>query len=230
MVNWIDTTWVLISTALVMLMTPTLAFFYGGLVRKKNVLSVLMQTFAILAVISIQWVIMGYSLAFGPDLGGVIGSLAYAGLSGVGMDPAKGTDDTAAGVRALSDDVRGHHAGAHHRRVHREDQVQRISRVHDSVDDVYLRSDGALGLVPRWLAREARSARFRRRYRHTYSGRDIRARNGAPPRQKERHAHRARSAQPAARGARRRLSLVRVVRVQRGERALGGAGHGFRVP
>ena len=82
-----DTAWVLICTALVMLMTPGLAFFYGGLVRKKNVLSILMQCFVVLCMISLQWVFFGYSLAFGPDKGGVIGSLAWAFLKGVGLQP-----------------------------------------------------------------------------------------------------------------------------------------------
>ena len=71
-----DTAWVLMSTALVLLMTiPGLAFFYGGLVRRKNVLSILMQCFIILCVISLQWVLFGYSLAFGPDFHGIIGKL-----------------------------------------------------------------------------------------------------------------------------------------------------------
>lgn len=77
----------IIATALVMIMTPTLAFFYGGLVRKKNVLSVLMQTVVILAVISLQWILFGYTLAFGPDKFGVIGGLDFAGLTGVGANP-----------------------------------------------------------------------------------------------------------------------------------------------
>jgi ammonium transporter, Amt family len=82
-----DTAWVLISAALVMLMTPGLAFFYGGLVRRKNVLSVLVQCVAILCIVSIQWVVFGYSLAFGPDVGGVIGNLDWAFLRGVGLEP-----------------------------------------------------------------------------------------------------------------------------------------------
>ena len=83
-----DTAWVLTSTALVLLMTmPGLAFFYGGLVRRKNVLSILMQCFIILCVISIQWVLFGYSLAFGPDFHGIIGNLNWAGLKGVGALP-----------------------------------------------------------------------------------------------------------------------------------------------
>ena len=86
-INTGDTAWVLIATALVMLMTPGLAFFYGGLVRKKNVLSILMQCFAALCLISLQWVLFGYSLAFGPDRHGLIGSFAWSALRSVGMDP-----------------------------------------------------------------------------------------------------------------------------------------------
>jgi Amt family ammonium transporter len=82
-----DTAWVLISSALVMLMTPGLALFYGGMVRTKNVLGTIMQSFIALGVISIQWVLYGYSLAFGPDIGHVIGSLKWVGLQGVGLDP-----------------------------------------------------------------------------------------------------------------------------------------------
>ncbi len=82
-----DTAWILISSALVMLMTPGLALFYGGMVRRKNVLGTIMQSFIALGVITIQWVLYGYSLAFGPDIGGVIGSLNWIGLRGVGVDP-----------------------------------------------------------------------------------------------------------------------------------------------
>ena len=82
-----DTAWMLVSTALVMLMTPGLALFYGGLVRRKNVLSIIMQSFIALGVISIQWVLVGYSLAFGPDVGGVVGDLSMSGLKGVGLEP-----------------------------------------------------------------------------------------------------------------------------------------------
>ena len=82
-----DTAWILISSALVMLMTPGLALFYGGMVRRKNVLGTIMQSFIALGVITIQWVLYGYSLAFGPDVGGVIGSLDWIGLRGVGLEP-----------------------------------------------------------------------------------------------------------------------------------------------
>ena len=82
-----DTSWLLISAALVMLMTPGLALFYGGMVRSKNVLGTIMQSFIALGVITIQWAFYGYSLAFGPDMGHVIGSLDWVGLRGVGLDP-----------------------------------------------------------------------------------------------------------------------------------------------
>jgi Amt family ammonium transporter len=88
MINGSDTAFILLSTALVMLMTaPGLAFFYGGLVRRKNVLSTMMQSFFLLCLLSLQWVLWGYSLSFGPDIGGVIGSLSWFGLKGVGAAP-----------------------------------------------------------------------------------------------------------------------------------------------
>jgi len=88
MINSGDTAWILISTALVMMMTaPGLAFFYGGLVRRKNVLATMMQSFFVLCLISIQWILWGYTLSFGPDKWHFIGSLAWFGLKGVGMAP-----------------------------------------------------------------------------------------------------------------------------------------------
>jgi Amt family ammonium transporter len=79
-----DITWVLVSTTLVMLMTPALGLFYGGMVRQKNLLSTIMFSFSILAIISIQWILYGYTLSFGPDCNGFIGSLKWFGLNGVG--------------------------------------------------------------------------------------------------------------------------------------------------
>jgi Amt family ammonium transporter len=86
--NAADTVFVLISAALVMLMTPALALFYGGMVRSKNILSVLMQSFVILGLISIEWSLWGYTMSFGPDHGGIIGGLSMFGLKGVGMAPS----------------------------------------------------------------------------------------------------------------------------------------------
>ena len=83
-----DTAWMLTSSLLVLMMTvPGLALFYGGMVRQKNALGTLMHSFIIAALISIQWVLWGYSLAFGPDKGGIIGGLDWIGLRNVGLEP-----------------------------------------------------------------------------------------------------------------------------------------------
>ncbi len=82
-----DTTWMLVSSALVLLMTPGLALFYGGMVRRKNVLGTVMHSFVAMGVISIQWVLIGYSLSFGPDVGHFIGNLHWLGLNHVGLSP-----------------------------------------------------------------------------------------------------------------------------------------------
>jgi Amt family ammonium transporter len=87
-----DTAWMLVATALVMLMTPGLGLFYGGMVRTKNVLGTIMHSFMCLGIVSIIWVFYGYSLAFGPDIGGFIGSLDWAGLTGVGMNAGPYSD------------------------------------------------------------------------------------------------------------------------------------------
>jgi Amt family ammonium transporter len=83
-----NTAWMLISTALVWLMTPGVALFYGGMVRRKNVLSTIMMSFAIIAMVSVLWILYGYSLSFGPDKSGIIGGLDWLGLKGVGQDPS----------------------------------------------------------------------------------------------------------------------------------------------
>lgn len=86
-INTGDTAWMLASAALVMIMTPAVGFFYGGMVSSKNVVSVIKQSVIVLALVSIQWVVIGYSLAFGPDVWGIIGNLSYFGLQGVGFAP-----------------------------------------------------------------------------------------------------------------------------------------------
>ncbi len=83
-----DTAFILVSAALVLLMTPGLALFYAGMVRGKNVLGTIMQSFIMIALVSIEWVYLGYSMSFGPDVGGFIGSLAWLGLNGVGTAPS----------------------------------------------------------------------------------------------------------------------------------------------
>jgi Amt family ammonium transporter len=87
-INSGDTAWLLVSAALVMFMTPGLAFFYGGMARRKNLLSTLMMSFVMIGLGGLIWVLYGYSLGFGPDIGGLIGNLSFLGLKGVGQDPS----------------------------------------------------------------------------------------------------------------------------------------------
>ncbi|MCL4378522.1 MAG: ammonium transporter [Actinobacteria bacterium] len=87
-INAGDTAWLLISTSLVMLMTPGLAFFYGGMVRRKNTLSTIMMSFMTLGLIGVLWVLYGYSLSFGKDIGGIIGGSNFLGLNNVGQVPS----------------------------------------------------------------------------------------------------------------------------------------------
>ena len=91
-----NTAWVLAAAALVMFMTPGLGFFYAGFTRSKNVLGTIMQSFIVVGLVGVQWVIIGYSLAFGPDQGGLIGNLDYLGLKHVGLEP--GAWGTANGI------------------------------------------------------------------------------------------------------------------------------------
>ena len=112
-----DTAWVLASSALVLLMTPALAFFYGGMVRVKHVLAMLMQNFAAIAIVSVTWVIVGFTWAFGGD-GPWLGDLHFFGLQNMNdVVPTlgRGADHADDGDRGVPVDVRDHHAGADHR-------------------------------------------------------------------------------------------------------------------
>jgi Amt family ammonium transporter len=88
MVNAGDTAFILVCSALVLFMTPGLALFYAGMVRSKNVLATIMQSFIVMGLVTVIWILWGYSLAFGPDVGGIVGSLDWFGLKGVGLDPS----------------------------------------------------------------------------------------------------------------------------------------------
>lgn len=90
MIDTGDTAWIIVATALVLMMTPALGFFYGGMVRKKNILSTLNLSFITIGLISIQWVLIGYSLSFGESIGGLVGGLNFLGLNGVGLEALDG--------------------------------------------------------------------------------------------------------------------------------------------
>ena len=84
-----DTAWIMVCTAMVMLMTSGLALFYGGMVRRKNIISMLSLCFVTMAIISVQWVFFGYSMAFGSDIGGFVGNMDYLLLNGVGQEASE---------------------------------------------------------------------------------------------------------------------------------------------
>ena len=123
------------SAALVLMMTgPGLALFYGGLVRKKNVLATMMQSFAMMAVITVLWALVSYSLAFGPG-NGFIGGLQNLFLHGVGgqPDPDYAADHSRANLHGVPVDVRHHHARTYRRSLRRTHEVQRHAGLHGAV-------------------------------------------------------------------------------------------------
>ena len=166
-----DNAWMLISAALVLMMTgPGLALFYGGLVRRKNVLGTMMHSFILMAVVTVLWAVVGYSLAFG-------GGIAVHRRSALRLSERRGQraqcrlrrHHSAADLHDLPADVRDHHAGADLRRLRRADEVQRHAAVHDAVDADRLLPDGAHGvgqgrLAERLLGRQDSLLRFRGRH------------------------------------------------------------------
>ena len=107
-----DTGFMLICTAFVFFMTPGLAFFYGGLVRRKNVVNTMMACAAIMGLSVVMWTLFGYSLAFGGNHGGIIGDFRWFAMNGVGWEPGPYADT----IRSVSDDVCHDHTGTDHRR------------------------------------------------------------------------------------------------------------------
>ena len=221
-INAGDTAFVLICAALVALMTPGLAFFYGGLVRRKNFLAIMMQSFISMGVVTTIWVFFGYSLAFSGDIGGLFGNFSWAALTE--RRPAAGAmgaEHPGPGALRVPGDVRHHHPGAHHRRVRRQGQVQELPVVPGDLERPGLHPLRALDLGRR-LAGAAGRARLRRRDRGTRERRLRRAGLGVRGRQAQVRARRARNRpQHRLRGARYRAPVVRLVRLQRGLGARG---------
>ena len=112
-----NTAWMLASAALVLLMTPGLAFFYGGMVRAKNVLGMLMQNFVCIGIVSVVWVLVSYSLAFGGSStrSSAVPLRRPAAHERTGARATGPRSDSTHGLRGLPADVRGHHPGADHR-------------------------------------------------------------------------------------------------------------------
>ena len=245
MLNSGDTAWVLASAALVMLMTPGLAFFYGGMVRSKGVLNMLMMNYIALAVVSVLWVFYGFSLAFGNDIGGgLLGGFEYVGLNNVAdalagyavdADPETGRRGSglarqqrhpAVRVRDVPADVRGDHPGPDLGGDRRSRQVLELDAVRGPLGHPRLLPGGALGVRLRRLRRSRRHRRLDRQ--HARRARLRRWHGGAHQRRCGRSGagHRAGQAprlaagadapaQPAVRAARRGAAVVRLVRLQR---------------
>ncbi len=171
------TAWILASSALVLLMTPALAFFYGGMVRAKHTLAMLMQNFAAIAIVSVTWIVIGFTWAFSGD-GKYLGDLHFVFLRHINdVVPTLGTaqldpDDV---FRRLPADVRDHHAGADHRLDRGPLEVRRVRRVRDHLVDRHLRARRALG-VRRVRLAEPLGDRARR----PLLRRGLRRRNGRP--------------------------------------------------
>ena len=125
MINQANTGFMLLAAALVMIMTPGLAFFYGGLVGRSNTLSIMIQSFASMGITTAMWWLVGYSLCFSGGSDGIYGNFHNVFLNHVSTNsiikPLGNPDD---GPDRLPDDVRDHHSGADHRRVHQSSDVQ----------------------------------------------------------------------------------------------------------
>ena len=175
-----DTAWMLTSTALVLMMTiPGLALFYGGMVRRKNVLATVMQSFAITCLVTLLWWLIGYSWAFTPGgtayLGGASRFLHARHDLHEGRQQAQrlapGYDHPGVGVLDVPADLRDHHSGADHRRVRRPHEVLGHARVHVPVVALGVRANRPLGVGALGLACRPGRARLRRRHRGAHQRR-----------------------------------------------------------
>ena len=221
--NNADIGWMLASTALVLLMTPALGFFYGGMVRSKNALNTMMMSFVALGPVAVVWALLGYSLAFAPG-GPFLGSLAYRRTAR--RRPRGPGRDSAPAVHGLPGHVRHHHRGADLGGDRRAAAVRHLPGVHRRLDAGRLRAGGALG-VGRRLSRHRRGTRLRRRRGRARERGGGGAGGGAGGRSAQGlRAPRDAAAQRALHAARRRPAVVRLVRLQRRQRAGGVAGGG----
>ena len=212
-----DTAWMLTSTALVLMMTiPGLALFYGGMVRKKNVLATVMQSFAVTCLVTVLWMVITYSLAFTSG-SAVVGGMSRVFLAGMTarLGARPGQDDPRIGLHVLPDDLRHHHPGADRRRLRRTHEVLGNDVVHGPVGHRGLRADRPLG-VGRRLPRRLGRARLCRRHRGAHQCRRRGPGLCAGPRQAQglrcrQHG----AAQPRLLGDRCLAAVGRLVRLQR---------------
>ena len=196
-----DTAFVLVSSSLVMFMTPGLALFYGGMVRTKNVLGTLMQSMFALGLVSILWVLIGYTLAFGPDVGGLIGGLDFLGFAGVGQTPNVDLAPTIphvafAGFQLMFAVITpALITGAFAERMKFSGYVAFTAAVARS----RLLTDGPLGVGAGWLDPRARRPRLRGRNGRAHQRRYRRPRSGDGHRPEKRASVRKRSSPTTSR-------------------------------
>ena len=174
-----NTAFLLIAVTFVFLMTPGLAFFYGGLSRRKNVLNTMMSSIFIIGLASLMWVMIGYSLSFSGDNGGIIGTLQAVGLKGIGADPG-------AFIRCFSDDVCDYHTGADYRGGRGKNEVQSAFSLYRCLVCHRLLSDGSYGVGRRRIFGGDRFGGLCRRQCSTYQFRRIRSGAGDDPRKAQR--------------------------------------------
>ena len=210
------TAWLLASTALVLLMTPGLAIFYGGMVRTTGVLNMIMMSFISIPLVTVAWLLFGYTLAFSGGRRRRIDRQSVAHRHARHQPGHGARHGSGAAVRHLPADLRDHHRRPDQRGHRRPRQVRGVDGVRPGVGGRRVCGCGALGVVAGRLAVQARGARLRgragRRDRVRLLG--VGARAGARPPHRVQEGRDA-SAQPALRAARRRPAVVRLVRVQR---------------
>ena len=227
MINEANTGFMLLAASLVMLMTPGLAFFYGGLVGRSNTLTIMIQSFASLGITTVMWWLVGYSLCFSGGADGIYGNFDVAFLRNVtSVVDVNALAHPAGGADRLPDDVRDHHACTDHRCVHEPRHVQGVL--------VFLVVLAAVRLLPvraHDLGQRPARAVGRPRLRRWHRGARLGRLGGAGIRAVRGQAQvRRLPAQHPVHRARHRPALVRVVRVQCGQRAEGRRHHRDGVP
>ncbi len=166
-----DIAWMLTATGLVLLMTPGLSYFYGGMVSSKNVISTMLQSFIAMGVISILWVVFGFSLAFGDSIGGIIGNpFTYFMFNGVGSEthPALITNNSINVICNVSAQVCNYNSSINNRLFCRTSSIFFLLTIYGFVQHFYLCTFSAYDMASRWIIKKDGSARFCRRNSCSY--------------------------------------------------------------
>ena len=169
-------------------MTPGLAFFYGGMVQRKNVISTMLQSFICMGIVSVLWVVVGFSLAFGDSIGGINRQpphLLHVSRRNRRDQRGPFADDSARALRAFSAQVRDHHARPHHRRIRGASAFFEPAPFRNAFQPLHLCAARALDVAPGRIFAQMGRPRFRGRNRRAHVGGISRARGRALPRSKK---------------------------------------------